>query len=345
MVPMQPGGDIHRDESGPSDAPKRGPRPLFHNESTRLLLYQLAEIESTFRSHGREIWGFDFDPMSIPTLYVHRAGERFFGVCCGPIDINRLLTIEGAEAAPTPALPALRRRDDPDSAHPYWKVNHAIVAAFQPPPGRDVSFDPGLAAVEGLVIDFSSPNYHPDSWEFARFVVHEAFHYYQTFQAKWPVPRGYDPATPPTTSPDHSELAKHEARMIEIASLSSVDEEAMRFVREFVELRQTRYRRWPRIEMLERGTEQIEGSARYVENQYSRCNGRSSRLNLPPESLRPDRDWIDFGRLYRSGARMLELLDRFGIMWRKRLANGEDPYGILLTTLATATPTDPTGSR
>lgn len=266
-------------------------------------------------------------------------GERF-GVSSGPVDPMRLAAPPGAELFELTAGSLERRRSVSGADGSFvigqetqWLVNDAVASAHWPSGEDGVRYTPDLAVGEALVFDFGLPGYRPDSWEFARFVVHEAFHHYQLFDVHWPVPLGYDPATPSLESPEVDAATAAEGRLIELAAMSQLKEDAVQFVRRYVELRTARYERWPMTESFERGTEQVEGSARYVENQYSRCNGRSARLNMPPEALRADRDWHHFGRLYRTGARILELLDRFGVNWRDRLAGGEDPFAILTSEL------------
>ncbi len=334
---MQAGDASHTREFGPSGTAIRGSTKPFEEDSTHLLLHQLVEIGRTFDSCEARIWGFGFNPLKIPMMFVGKesSSDARFGICCGPVDRAQLELISGGawgEVAET--RPHARRKDDvPFEDFGFLWVNEAIARVFEPRGGDEVSFDADLGDRESLVIDYAGQNYKPDSWEFARFVVHEAFHHHQLFDAKWKVPYGYDPATPPCTDPDNSRMAKEEARIVEVAVLAENDEAALQLVNRFVDLRTKRFERWPEIEMLERGTEQVEGSARYVENEYSACNGRAGRLNMPPEALRSDQDWLDFGRLYRSGARMLELLDRFAIPWRTRLTEGDDPYLILRETL------------
>ncbi len=337
LTRMQIADTTHDHEFGPSDAARRGSTTPFEQDATHLLLHQLAEIGRTFDTCGDQIWGFGFNPMKIPMLFVFKSVDLSarFGICSGPVDYERLSTIDGAVFGEiVESRPLARRRHD--LAHTdlrfHW-VNDSIADLFQPALNQEVRFDAELARIESLVFDFSGDNYRPQSWEFARFVVHEAFHQHQLFDAKWRVPVGYDPATPPCSDSLNGQLAREEARLLELAALSRSDHQAQNFVHRFLEMRAERHRRWPDTEMLERGTEQVEGSARYVENLYSRFNGRADRLNMPPEALRHERDWVDFGRLYRTGARMLEILDRFEISWRKRLIQGEDPYGILCQTL------------
>ena len=330
---MQAGGARHTQEFGPSNSATRGSTKPFEEASTHLLLHQLIEIGQTFRTCEARIWGFGFNPIEIPMMFVGRSAstnERF-GICWGPVDHQRLRQIRGGNFGRIVELqPAARGQGDMgfDDFGFLW-VNHAIAEGFEPDGDREVSFQANLGEIESLVIDFGGRNYKPESWEFSRFVVHEAFHHHQLFDAKWKVPFGYDPATPPSSDPENTQMAKEEARIVEVAALAQNDEVALQFARRFVDLRSRRFERWPEIEMLERGTEQVEGSARYVENVYSACNGRAARLNMPPEALRSDRDWVDFGRLYRSGARMLELLDRFEVPWRDRLPAGADPYVIV----------------
>ncbi len=333
---MQAGGARHRQEFGPSSTATRGSTKPFEEASTHLLLHQLAEIGQTFRSYEARIWGFGFNPVTIPMMFVGRssATNERFGICCGPVDHGRLSDIRGGTFGRVVAAERSGTRSEHlrfDDFEFLW-VNDAIAQRFEPAVGREVSFQADLSDSESLVIDFSGRNYKPDSWEFARFIVHEAFHHHQLFDAKWRIPIGYDPATPPSNDPANTRMAKEESRIVELAALADNDASSIQFARRFVELRNRRFGRWPEIEMLERGTEQVEGSARYVENNYSGCNGRAARLNMPPEALRSDQDWVDFGRLYRSGARMLELLDRFDVPWRHRLAEGADPY-LMLTEM------------
>jgi hypothetical protein len=308
-----------------------------------LLSHQLSEIAQTFARCGEEIWGFDFNPMNIPMLFVcgsFDSGDAY-GVCCGPVDRERLAQVEGGELTEIlDRRPPARRRDDIVCGDlELLRVNEPIVRTFAPG-DRELSFESDLAHSEGLVFDLSCGGYQTGSWEFARFVVHEAFHLHQLFEARWPVPVGYDPATPLPTDPENGRIASNELRLLEIAALTEEDDQVLEILDRYVQLRTSRHDQWPETEMLERGTEQVEGSARYVENRYSRCAGRAGRLTLPSEALRRDQDWLDFGRLYRSGARMLEVLDRFEIPWRKRLTNGEDPYRIVCETLI-----EPSGCR
>ncbi len=266
-------------------------------------------------------------------------GERF-GVTSGPVDPRRLAAPPGAGVFELTSASLERRqgvsgaegRTD-SSQQAQWFVNDPVATVHWPSGEDGVRYTPDLAVGEALVFDFGLPGYRPDSWEFARFVVHEAFHHHQLFDVHWPVPLGYDPATPALESAELDAAAAAEGRLIELAAMSQLEGDALQFVRRYVEMRTARYERWPMIESFERGTEQVEGSARYVENQYSRCNGRSARLNMPPEALRADRDWHQFGRLYRTGARILELLDRFDVNWRGRLAGGEDPFAVLTREL------------
>ncbi|MFW2382844.1 MAG: hypothetical protein ACN4GZ_13895 [Acidimicrobiales bacterium] len=334
---MQAGDATHIQEFGPPDGSRRGPTKPFEQGAAHLLMHQLSEIARTFGACGDVIWGNGFNPIAIPTLFVCRGGDENpgFGICTGPVDRGRLSEIEGGAFCEIDQdRPMARRAEDVAFAElPLLWVNDQIVEAFKSREGEEVHVELDLADSEALVFDCSGRNYRPQSWEFARFVVHEAFHFHQLFDARWRIPLGYDPATPPSTHPDNRTRAEEETRLVEVAAMTHDDRQALRLVRRFVELRATRYERWPEIEMLERGTEQVEGSARYVENQYSRCNGRAGRLTMPPEALRHEKDWLDFGRLYRSGARMLELLDRFEVSWRKRLERGDDPYGIVCETL------------
>ncbi len=332
----------HKTEFGRSAASFRGSHELIQQESTQLLLHQLGEIRRTFKTCGESIWGFGFDPSRVPMLFVASipgTGERF-GVSSGPVDPQLLAAPPGADVLEVPSA-SLERRGGISNAEGWvkrsqqvqWLVNDAGVTAHWPSAEDGIRYTPDLAVGEALVFNFGLRGYRPDSWEFARFVVHEAFHRYQLFDARWPVPLGYDPATLALESAEFDAAAAAEGRLIELAAMSQLEEDALQFVRRYVGRRTARYERWPTIESFERGTEQVEGSARYVENQYSRCNGRSARLNMPPEALRADRDWHQFGRLYRTGARILELLDRFEVNWRSRVADGEDPFAILIGEL------------
>lgn len=335
-MPMESGETTHGHEFGLSEASKRGPTKLFEHDATHLLLHQLIEVAQTFATCGEAIWGFGFNPVEMPMLFVSRSpgSGELYGICCGPVDRDRFgLIAKGEFGDIIDQRPPARRRDDLAPAElPFLWVNHSIAQEFAPA-NREMCFVSGLAETEGLVFDVSSESCRPEFWECARVVVHETFHLHQLFEAKWRVPVGYDPATPPTTDDEYGQIAVQEERLLEFATLTQDDQQALEIVRRYVDLRADRHKRWPETEMLERGTEQVEGSARYVENQYSRCSGRASRLTIPPAALHTERDWLDFGRLYRSGARMLELLDRFDVRWRNRLTLGEDPYGIVCQTL------------
>jgi hypothetical protein len=335
---MHTGVATHTNEFGPSDATKRGSTVRFEHDATQLLLHQLSEVGRCFRAFEHRIWGFGFNPIDIPMLFVFGDvdSNASFGICSGPVDLERLGRVDGGVVGEilTAKSPPRQRVDGASDDDPrFLWVNQLITQEFRPSEGQEVGIDPNLGGAEALVFDLSDCNYQPQSWEFARFVVHEAFHHHQLFDAKWRVPVGYDPATPPCSDREHHQIAREEVRLLELAALAQDDRHALAFLGRFLLLRDARHRRWPATEMLERGTEQVEGSARYVENQYSSCSGRAGRLNMPREALRTDGEWVDFGRLYRTGARMLEILDRFDIPWRERLTCGEDPCEIVRQTM------------
>ena len=292
--------------------------PFFVPQEAALLRV-LDEITRTFDRSGEFIWSENFRPDQMPVLFL------------------------GSDVVRTPW---------------FWSVNlelpHAPLAELEVAPGlvlqrhqafeieRPVTgFHVGSEINEQIcvVFDLDGPLPLVSDPEFARLVVHELFHYYQVFISCWKTPVGYDSHASVVPLGVDRVLGDLEVELLEQA-VDADDDEFELLVTRFCETRRHRdaNQERPRIVSQERGLEQIEGTARYVENRYAEFNGRPARLELPPEALSDDIDWHNAGRFYRTGARMGEILDRLGIDWRPRLQIGQTPALIVAEVMAARSP-------
>ena len=287
------------------------------------LFTQVAEVVRTFRHSASKIWGLGFRPDRRPTILIRRSGsDSAYGYALnvqnsGALDGQAHLVVLPAELG----LPRVYRFES-EMANSFG-VSEEEPAQFACSSGSD----------DCLALGYDFTEAHASSWEFARFFVHEAFHQYQMFEMNWRVPRGYDPSVPWIPDPTDSELATREMWYLEAAVTQFAGDGAKDLARSFVEVRLKRHVRRDDLVALERGHEQIEGSARYVENNYAALNGRPMRLPLPTINEADYYEFASVGRYYRTGARVMELLDRSNLAWRHRLAEGADPVSLLQEAL------------
>ncbi len=299
----------------------------------RQLFTQLAEITSTFAQSAARIWGFGFRPELRPTLLVRQGADQCYGYALNIDDVAALgrATALGNAVQLVP-LP------DHLGLPPIYRFGSELVADLGLTAQEPAQFAVDVAGQECLALSFDCEEAHASSWEFARFFVHEAFHQYQMFEMVWRVPTGYDPSVPWMHDPTDAEMSTRETWFLEAAAAQNTCPTkaggAAELVASFTRLRAERHSRRPDLIALEQGHEQVEGSARFVENIYASLNGRELRLPVPSgDGLDPE-EFASIGRYYRTGARVMELLDRTQVPWRHRLAKGHDPVSILINVLA-----------
>ncbi len=278
------------------------------------LIDALTEISRTFASRGAEIWSPSFRPDQLPVVFLSAdaGGEPIvwsFNIACRT----------GVEAVF-------------DIGAGMELHRHRGVDVARPAGGCFVGSE--VFGETCVVIDLDGDIPPVSDLEFRRFVVHELFHYFQVFVENWKTPIGYDPFEPADVIGSDMALGELELELVERAV--DVDhEQLVLLATRFCSIRAHRHDRLdrPRLSCQERGLEQIEGTARYVENRYAEANGRPGRLELPPEAASGDPDWHCAGRFYRTGARIGEILDHLGVDWRQLLRSGQSPATILSDTL------------
>lgn len=287
------------------------------------LFIQLGEIARTFEVDAKRIWDTTFRPDQMPLLLARNAHSD--DAYAYAVNFASPVAIDGSLDGPVVqvAVPAWL------DLGPVYKVAATCVNRVGLSPTEPAMFAYELAGQECLALSVDSSEALASSWEFSRFLVHEAFHQYQMFEMGWRVPQGYDPATPWILDPVDAELATREMWYLEAAVMQLSDNGANELARRFLDVRAKRHARRTDLIPLERGHEQVEGSARYVENMYASLNGRPFRLPLPTVSGAAYKEFVSIGRYYRTGARAMELLDRAGISWRDRMAEGLDPVQLL----------------
>ncbi len=289
------------------------------------LFSQVAEMMRTFRKSASKIWGLGFRPDRKPIMLVrHGDSATAYGYALNVRDRNSL----GPDAQLVPLAAEL-------GLPPVYRFGSELARSFGVTENEPAQFACPVGSQECLALAYDVDESHASRWEFVRFLVHESFHQYQMFEMNWRVPRGYDPSVPWVPDPSDSELATREMWYLEAAVTQFAGSGAKDLARSFIEVRSKRHERREDLIALERGHEQIEGSARYVENVYAALNGRSLRLALPTVNEADYQEFASVGRYYRTGARVMELLDRSGILWRHRLADGSDPVSLLEEALNT----------
>ncbi len=306
------------------------------------LFTQLAEITSTFAQSAARIWGFGFRPELRPTLLVRQVADHSYGYALNIDDVAALgNTALGNTALGNTALGnAVQLVPLPEhlGLPPVYRFGPELVAELGLTAQEPAQFAVDIAGQECLALSFDCDEAHASSWEFARFFVHEAFHQYQMFEMAWRVPTGYDPSVPWMHDPTDAEMSTRETWFLEAAAAQNTCPTkiggAAELVASFVGLRAERHSRRPDLVSLEQGHEQVEGSARFVENNYASLNGRELRLPIPSGNDLDPEEFASIGRYYRTGARVMELLDRTQVPWRHRLAKGHDPVSILIDVLA-----------
>ncbi len=302
------------------------------DELDQQLFTQLAEITSTFQSHAAKIWGFGFRPELRPTLLVRQEAE--FGSYGYALNIDHIAALGNATLGNTVQLVPL---PEELGLPPVYRFGAEFAAGLGLTAEEPAQFAIDVADQECLALVYDSDEAHASSWEFARFFVHEAFHQYQMFEISWRVPTGYDPSLPWTNDATDAEMATREMWYLEAAAAQKTSPSqiggAAELVASFLGLRAERHARRPDLVALEQGHEQIEGTARFVENIYSLLNGRELRLPIPTGSDLDPEEFSSIGRYYRTGARVLELLDQTQTPWRHRLAKGQDPVSILIDVM------------
>ena len=304
----------------------------------RCAFRQLFEIQQTFDDAAEQIWSQTFRPDKLPLVLVRRSTEDERATGRGELTSFAVNLPDIAECAPAVSLDLpieLRGSVDQFDASALLSLDDVLEQDHPEADEQDrVRLDLEIAGRDCVVLLFDSPSVSVRSTEFARFIVHEAFHLHQLFVDRWRVPVGYDPNVPFRIDPTDIGLAADESQLIELAATSANLRDAVFLAEQFLEIRSQRHERRPDLARLEPGNEQIEGSARFVENQYSFVNGRERRLALPSARECQSIDHLQFGRHYRSGARACELLERLGVPWRHRLGEGADPVGLLRETIA-----------
>lgn len=296
----------------------------------RQLFTQLAEVTETFGSRGHQIWGLGFRPDTLPLILARGLADNISYAYTLNVDAVYALD-PNASRVQTPeslGLPAI------------YRISGAACVAFELTEEMPAQFAFDVAGQDCLVLSYTATEAHASSWEFARFLVHESFHHFQIFQAMWRTPVGFDPCLPRVGDPLDAAIAVREQWYLEAAVLQDSGQAAKQLASKFLDLRTRRHDRRPELEAIERGYEQIEGSARYVENAYARVNGRPMRLVVPAAEQVDHEDFATIGRHYRVGARAMELLDRFDQPWRHRFVEGEDPVALLATALRSSNMAD-----
>ncbi len=303
----------------------------------RCAFRQLLEIQETFDHGALRIWSPQFRPDRLPMVLVRRSTETERAAGRYELTSFAVNLPAVADCAPTVELElpiALRSTVQLFDASAILSLDDVLESGH--PEADDegrVRLDLEIAGQDCVVLLIDSPSLCVRTSEFARFIVHEAFHLHQLFVEGWRVPMGYDPNVPFRIDPTDVELAGEETRFIEAAATAPSLADGLFLAERFLEVRARRHARRPDLARLEPGNEQIEGSARFVENQYSFVNGRERRLSQPSERETLSIDHLQFGRHYRTGARACELLERLEIPWRQRLREGADPVGLLSEAL------------
>ncbi len=274
------------------------------------LIDALSEISRTFASHSAKIWSPSFQPGQLPIVFISTDDDGFPIVWS-----HNIASLTGVEATF-------------EVAQGSQLLRHRGVAVARPAGGCFVGSE--VYGETCVVVDLEGDVPHVDDPEFRRFVVHELFHFFQMFVENWKTPVGYDPFEPADLVGSDLALSELELELVERA-VDADEEQLVALATRFCSIRAHRHAAFnrPRLSCQERGLEQIEGTARYVENRYAEANGRPGRLDLPPEALNGDADWHCAGRFYRTGARIGEILDRLGVDWRESLRSGQSPSAIL----------------
>ena len=267
------------------------------------LVDALGEIGRTFASQGAAIWSPSFRADQLPIIFLATGADGL------PIvwSCNIVCRI-GVEAV--------------FDIGPELKLyRHRGVEVDRPAGGCFVGSE--VHGENCVVVDLEGEVPSVVDHEFRRFLVHELFHFFQMFVENWKTPVGFDPFEPAVLSGSDITLGELELELVERA-IDVDDEQLLLLATRFCAVRAHRHAQLdrPRLSCQERCLEQIEGTARYVENRYAEFNGRPGRLELPPEARSGDTDWHSAGRFYRTGARIGEILDRLGGDWRLRLRSG-----------------------
>lgn len=284
----------------------------------RFLFAALVEISSTFENSAGEIWSEAFRPDLAPMVFFRRSARDPYGYAVNVCDPDVLGPTEMVVVDTGGSRPLVLER--------FGRAGVQRIDVGHQPARLDLE----LGGEACLAIAYDGSDCDATSHDFTRFVVHESFHMFQIFQARWRTPFGHDPALPFRTDRHDRGLAELEGLALDRAVSTRSFDVAFAHASDFSRIRRQRQQRRPDLVPLEHGYEQTEGTARYVENRYSIFNGRRWQLESPPAVCQHDHA---VARLYRTGSQMCQLLDLVAPGWRVDTALGLAPAQLLAPAL------------
>lgn len=306
------------------------------------LFTQMSTMFRVFREQGDEMWNngrFRFDEM--PMMFVYRDAENnhpYAYLINHPnpeaLDATPVTLDAGLE------LPTVYRVENHDVLN---KIDSQMYFDF----ARDVAGTATFVMIyrDGDIDAFQSADY----WDYSLFTVHEAFHQYQLFDARWQESSDatQDISQYPLTQENVS-LVLLEDRILATALASDDVDFQREALQQFLAVRLMRIEQNDLIRRLENNQEAIEGTARYIEYRFQELTGIQSELSpdaityvttLEQSMVAGDlsneadlRDELGFGRAYSSGGALGLLLDDVGIDWHSRVEAGETLVDILENT-------------
>lgn len=295
------------------------------------LFAQLSTTFELFRTAADRIWTADYRFDQEPMLYVRTDadGEALYGYL---INHPEPESFDGAELVALDeelALPSVYRLDREALPHPEALANIPYYSFDFPANGTDVFLmkynDPGTDAHSA-----------PTTFDWAKYVAHEAFHRYQMSCWEHPSESSQDVESYPLDA-DSIPMIFLETHVL-LDGLSAADDEARdTALRRFVAVRSARMEQWDLVRLMDGFQEHGEGTARYLEYRLDDVAGEENNglsmeqyleMILSPQSgmVRAE---LAFGRFYSTGAALCALMDDIGLDWRPLIEAGQTPYDIL----------------
>jgi len=312
------------------------------DEREQRLFTQISKMFQTFRDNATMIWNngsYRFDEMPMMFVYRDADGKHPYAYLINHPDPEALdATLVNLD--PSLTLPTIYRIENHNVLN---DIDSRMPFDF----ARDVAGTSTFVMVylDAEVDSFQSADY----WDFSLFTVHEAFHQYQLFDARWKDdPDSTQNTTNYPLTQENVSLVLLEDRILAAALMSDDVDFKRDALRQFLAVRQTRIEQNDLIQRIENNQEVAEGTARYIEYRFESLAGISSGLlsspvdgiyrteslfegneELTDESLREE---LGFGRAYASGAALGILLDNVGVDWHSRVESGETLIDILRDT-------------
>ncbi len=276
----------------------------------------MSEINETFRNGASEIWSEKYRLDRIPLSFAYRSSDG---------TITKMYVLHHPAGASLPGAVRVELDESLGLGEVYSIDAPDKVASLADWIPFEFNADIGGTSSMLFFIPENDPFLSPQTWDFARFVVHEAFHRHQLIDSGWS-----------TEPPDGNEyprdahnaaLALLEDRVLVATDNATDDDEIRRRLAQFLAIRRYRTEQFD-LGNLETVQELAEGTARYVENRYAELNGRPRHPTTGVGAM-VSLDWLAFGRFYDSGARLGHALEHLGADWKNAVAEG-----IPLTNLA-----------